>query len=63
MKKQDITRYTENELDLIVQNDEYLYNEFNRAVQREKIEPFIEELKEYFVFTEEQADTLRNAYE
>lgn len=37
MKKQDLTSYSENELDLVVQNTEYLYSSFMRSVRKWEI--------------------------
>ncbi len=54
--KQDITQHSDNELSLIVMNDESLYNMRRRS-------DLLEILKEYFIFTDEQAEVLRQDIE
>lgn len=51
MYKQDLTDYSENELSLIVFNDEHLYNQRRRSY-------FIDELRQYFIFTDDQLEVL-----
>lgn len=54
--KQDLTEYSDNELSLLVFNDEWLYRQRNRR-------GFIDTLKEFFLFTDEQLETLKQDLE
>lgn len=51
--KQDLTKYSENELSLHLFNDEYLYK-----ARKQSHEYLRELLEEIFIFTEEQFDVL-----
>lgn len=55
-EKQDLREYSDNELSLIVFNDEYLYR------MRHK-EYLFEELDEFFLYTQDQLDTLKQDLE
>lgn len=55
MNKQDITKYSDDELSLIVMNDETFYK-MRRRMQNEKDATNL--LSEYFVFTNEQLKVL-----
>lgn len=52
--KQDITIHSDNELSLIVFNDEYLY----KLRRNESV--LVETLSEFFIFNDEQLETLKN---
>ena len=56
MAKQDLTKYSDSELSLIVFNDETLYRMRNRR-------GFIETLREIFIFSESQLDELNQDLE
>lgn len=51
--KEDITGYSDQELSLLVFNDEYWYK------QRRNVKLLMYGLSECFVFTQEQADVLK----
>ena len=51
MTKQDLTKYSDSELSLMVFNDEMLYKMRNRR-------NFIETLREIFIFSESQLNEL-----
>jgi len=52
MSKQDLTQYSDNELSLLVFNDEGLYKQRHRSY-------FIDDIKEFFIFTDEQLEVLQ----
>ncbi len=52
MNKQDLTEYSDSELSLLVFNDEGLYRMRRRR-------DFIDTLREYFIFTDEQLEELK----
>jgi hypothetical protein len=59
----DIRHYSDQELSLLFLNDEFFYNEFNRAVVRDNFS-IIEELAiEYFAFNQDQLEDLRETFE
>lgn len=51
MKKQDLTKYSDSELSLVVMNDEGLYNMRHQQNLRHTLE-------EFFIFTDEQWNEL-----
>lgn len=59
----DITRYSDSELSLMFLNDEFFYNEFNRAVVREDFSIIEEVATEYFTFNQDQLENLRDTFE
>ena len=54
--KQDITMYSDEELSLLVQNDEFLYNEAQRIRIFRVFKELIDEL---FIYTNEQLKDLQ----
>ncbi len=58
----DITNYSDQELSLMFLNDEFLYKEFMRAVIREDFAMLDEVAREFFVFTEDQLEDLKETF-
>jgi hypothetical protein len=58
----DITNYADQELSLMFLNDEFLYKEFMRAVIREDFAMLDEVAREFFVFTEDQLEDLKETF-
>jgi hypothetical protein len=59
----DIRHYSDQELSLLFLNDEFFYNEFNRAVVRDNFSIIEEVAIEYFVFNQDQLEDLRETFE
>ena len=59
---QDIRHYSDNELCLLFDNTEFLYNEFQSALEIEDFEPVQEIAGEYYVYTDKQLETLENSF-
>lgn len=59
----DIRHYSDSELSLMFLNDEFFYNEFNRAVVREDFSIIEDLATEYFTFNQEQLEDLRDTFE
>jgi hypothetical protein len=55
----DLTQYSEQELTLLVMNDEQLYKQAMQVKSLIQEDDFIDELKEQFIFTDEQEQELR----
>lgn len=58
----DITQHGDNELSLQVQNDEYLYKIYMRAVLLDDIVYLMREINELFIFTDEQFEELEEDF-
>ena len=63
MKKQDLTAYGTNELSLIVQNTEYWYNKWTAAVKVDYFKGILEELYDWYIYTNCQLDRLKEDFE
>ena len=61
--KKDLTAYTGNELNMWVQNDEHLYNEYNKCLRCGDIGPLIETLDEVFIYSDAQMNELKNDFD
>ncbi len=59
----DIRHYSDSELSLMFLNDEFFYNEFNRAVVREDFSIIEYLATEYFTFNQDQLEDLRDTFE
>ena len=59
----DIRHYSDQELSLLFLNDEFFYKELSRAVSVEKFSRLEDLVNEYFVFTPDQLDDLRETFE
>ena len=59
----DIRHYSDQELSLLFLNDEFFYKELSRAVLVEKFSRLEDLVNEYFVFTPDQLDDLRETFE
>lgn len=60
--KTDLTQYGERELSMNFQNDESLYNVWNKAISREDFKIVKEEADEFFIYTPEQLEDLENDF-
>jgi hypothetical protein len=58
----NITDYSDQELSLMFLNDEFLYKEFMRAVIREDFGMLEEVARQFFVFTEDQLEELKETF-
>lgn len=58
----DIKHYSDGELSLLFLNDESLYNEFMRAVRRNDFTIVKELCDEYFIYTEDQLEDLKETF-
>ena len=58
----DITHYSDQELSLLFLNDETLYKDLMRAVRREDFSIIEETANEFFIFTEEQIEDLKETF-
>jgi hypothetical protein len=63
VNKTDITMYGDGELSLIVMNDESLYRDIQFAARRENWGGFRNIIEEYFIFTPEQLDDLKETFD
>lgn len=60
--KTDITHYSDQELSLMFLNDEFLYNEFMRAVVRKDFAMLMDTASELFVFNDDQLEDLKETF-
>jgi hypothetical protein len=58
----DITNYSENELSLIIQNDEYLYGIWKRTIRSGNLN-YIKSEIDYIKYTDEQWETVVDDFE
>jgi hypothetical protein len=58
----NITNYSDSELSLMFLNDEYLYSQLMRAVIRVDFAMLEEVAREFFVFTEDQLEDLKETF-
>lgn len=58
----DITHYSDQELSLMFLNDEFLYNEFMRAVVRKDFAMLMDTASELFVFNDDQLEDLKETF-
>lgn len=58
----DITHYSEQELSLMFLNEEELYRELMRAVRRNDFDIIKELCDNYFVYSEDQLEDLRETF-
>jgi hypothetical protein len=58
----NIKHYADQELSLLFLNDEFLYNEFMRAVIREDFAMLEEVAREFFVFNDDQLEELKETF-
>lgn len=58
----NIKHYADQELSLLFLNDEFLYNEFMRAVIREDFAMLEEVARDFFVFNDDQLEELKETF-
>jgi len=58
----DIRDYSDQELSLLFLNDEGLYRELMRAVRREKFDIIKDICDEYFVYSDDQLQDLKDTF-
>jgi hypothetical protein len=58
----DIRHYSDQELSLLFLNDEGLYRELMRAVRREKFDIIKDICDEYFVYSDDQLQDLKDTF-
>lgn len=63
MDKQDLTRYSDQELSMLVQNDEVLYNTYMRCVRKNNLEELKNFLDEVYIYTKEQWEDLESDFD
>lgn len=59
----DIRHYSDQELSLLFLNDEFFYKELSRAVLVDSFSRLEDLVNEYFVFTPDQLEDLRETFE
>lgn len=60
--KTDITHYADQELSLMFLNDEFLYNDFMRAVIRKDFAMLMDTASEFFIFNDDQLEDLKETF-
>jgi hypothetical protein len=63
MKRQDLTNYSDNELSLLFENNEGLYQDLIYWSRRENFQAVKEIAELYFIFTEAQLNDLQDTFE
>ena len=59
----DLTSFSKNELKLIIHNTEHLYNEFQTEnAFSGNCNNLINDLKQWYIFTDEQQEILENSF-
>lgn len=63
MDKKDLTQYSDQELSMLVQNDEVLYNTYMRCVRKNNIEELKNLVDDVYLYTKEQWEDLESDFE